>query len=138
VVHEPEALTRISMRSLTPMALRVVAYGCAAAFAVVWLIALAAGLDPTTLCPDAPNVEGSALSAELTYWPPAGIECLYVSPAGQAARTTRFPWDVWGSTALFAAGLACAATAPFRRRSRLLFAAAAALLVPGAAAVWFL
>jgi hypothetical protein len=120
------------------MALRVVAYGWAAAFVVVWLIVLAAGLDPTTLCAAAPNVEGSSLSAELTFWPPGGIECVYVLPAGQTGRTTRFPWDIWGSTALLAAGVACAATAPFRRRSRLLFAAAAALLVPAAAAVWFL
>ena len=48
-----------------------------------------------------------------------------MSPAGDRERTTHFPWDLWGSTALFAAGAACAATA-------------AALLVPAAAAVWFL
>jgi hypothetical protein len=120
------------------MALRVVAWASAAAFVVVWVVILAAGLDPAALCPDAPGAEGSSLSAELTLWPPGGIECVYVSPAGDSQLTTRFPWDLWGSAALFAAGAACAATAPFRRRSGLLFAAAAALLVPGAAAVWFL
>jgi hypothetical protein len=120
------------------MALRVAAWASAAVFVVVWLAILVAGLDPTMLCPDSSSGEGSSLSAELTLWPPGGIECTYVSAAGDSERTTHFPWDLWGSTALFAAGAACAATAPFRRRSRLLFAGAAAVLVPAAAAVWFL
>jgi hypothetical protein len=120
------------------MAVRVVASASAAGLVVVWLAILVAGLDPAVLCPDAPDDEGSSLSAGLLLWPPGGIECVYVSPAGDRERTTHFPWDLWGSTALFAAGAACAATAPFRRRSRLLLAAAAALLVPAAAAVWFL
>ncbi|HEX4690736.1 MAG TPA: hypothetical protein VH276_08580 [Solirubrobacteraceae bacterium] len=120
------------------MGFRVAAWAAAAAFVVVWLAILVAGLDPDVLCPDAPDGAGSSLSAQLTLWPPGGIECTYVSPGGASERTTHFPWDLWGSAALFAAGAACAATAPFRRRSRLLFAAAAAVLVPAAAAVWFL
>jgi hypothetical protein len=119
------------------MTLRVATWAWAGAFVVVWLAVLAAGVDPEVLCPDAPLIERSSLSAALTFLPPGGIECTYVSPAGDSERTTHFPWDLWGSTALFAAGAACAATAPFRRRSRLLFAAAAAVLVPAAAAVWF-
>ena len=103
----------------------VVASASAAGLVVVWLAILVAGLDPAVLCPDAPDDEGSSLSAGLLLWPPGGIECVYVSPAGDRERTTHFPWDLWGSTALFAAGAACAATA-------------AALLVPAAAAVWFL
>jgi hypothetical protein len=120
------------------MALRVAAYAWAAAAVVVWLLVLAAGLDPATLCPDAPSIEASSLSAELTFWPPGGIECVYVSPAGETERSTRFPVDIWASTALFAAGVWCAATAPFRDRARVPLVAAAALLVPCAAAVWFL
>jgi hypothetical protein len=120
------------------MALRVVAWASAAGLVVVWLAILVAGLDPAVLCPDAPEDEGSSLSAKLLLWPPGGIECVYVSAAGDSERATHFPWDLWGSTALFAAGAACAATAPFRRRSRLLLAGAAALLMPSAAAVWFL
>jgi hypothetical protein len=120
------------------MALRVVACGAAVVAVVVWLSLLAAGLDPDTLCPDAPPVERSSLSADLTVWPPGGIECLYVSPDGTSDRTTRFPWAFWGSTALFVAGVACAAAAPLRARSRPLLALAAVLLVAAAVAVWLL
>ena len=120
------------------MALRVVAWGCAVAAVIVWVVLLAAGLDPDALCPDAPPVERSSLSADLTVWPPGGIECLYVSPEGTSDRTTQFPWEIWGSTALFVAGVACAAVAPFRARSRPLLALAAVLLVAAALAVWLL
>jgi hypothetical protein len=120
------------------MALRAVAWGWAAAAVIAWLMLLAAGLDPEALCPDAPLVERSSLSADLTMWPPGGIECLYVAPDGTSDRTTRFPWELWGSTALFVAGVACAAVAPSAARSRPLLALAAVLLAAAGAAVWLL
>jgi hypothetical protein len=120
------------------MTLRVVAWAWAAVAVAVWLLVLGAGADPEIVCPDSPQVEGSSIAAELTPWPPGAIECTFVSPDGDVMRSIHVPWEAWVSALLFAAGAGCAAMAPFRRRSRLLFAAAAALLVPGAIAVWFL
>jgi hypothetical protein len=119
------------------MALRVVAWASAGVFVVLWLVAMAAGADPYVLCPEA-ALDGSSLAAQLTLWPPGAIECTYVSTDGDVTRSTRIAWDAWISAALFAAGAACAASAPFHGGMRLLLAVAAALLVPGAAAVWFL
>ena len=121
------------------MALRVVAWGCGGGGRHRLARRCSRpGSTRTALCPDAPPVERSSLSADLTVWPPGGIECLYVSPEGTSDRTTQFPWAFWGSTALFVAGVACGAAAPFRARSRPLLALAAVLLVAAAVAVWLL